>query len=89
MYLLAQYFRANKGLTPDWRLHGLRAFLVECRRTNSGLVRRFQRSGMKDAALNAVADLSTVGELVSLSIEGELARLERLFRDHLDKKAEG
>lgn len=82
MYLLAQYFRTRQGLAPDWELSRLLDLLEECRETNAAFVRRLQTLGINDATLNALAMLNTMGEITSLSIEGDLRRLEKIFGDH-------
>lgn len=87
MYLLAQYFRDKQGLQPDWDLDQLVRLLEECRQTNAGLVRRLQTLGITDATLNALAELNTMGEISSLSIEDDLKRLEKIFGDHYGRRA--
>ena len=82
MYLLAQFFRTPQGLLPDWDLKELLALLEECRQTNAAFVRRLQTLGINDATLNALAMLNTMGEITSLSIEGDLKRLEKIFQEH-------
>lgn len=82
MYLLAQYFRMRRGLRPDWELKDLVSFLESCRQTNSAFVRRLHAVGVGDASLNALGMLNTLGEITSLTIEGDMRRLERLFVEH-------
>jgi len=89
MYLLAQYFRNKQGLAPDWDLDQLVGLLEECRRTNAALVRRLQTLGINDASLNALAMLNTMGEITSLSIDGDLKRLEKIFSDHYGRHSTG
>jgi hypothetical protein len=82
MYLLAQYLRARQGRQPDWDLGRLVELLEECRRSNAALVRRLQTLGINDASLNALAMLNTMGEITTLSIEGDLRRLQKIFGEH-------
>ncbi len=82
MYLLAQYLRARTGRQPDWDLGRLVELLEECRRSNAALVGRLQTLGINDASLNALAMLNTMGEITTLSIEGDLARLQKIFGEH-------
>jgi hypothetical protein len=82
MHLLAQYFRVRRGETPDWGLDELVRLLAECRTTNAALVRRVQTRGIKDASLNALARLNTMGEITALSIDGDLERLASIFESH-------
>ncbi|MGE0455206.1 MAG: hypothetical protein AB7O37_16125 [Vicinamibacteria bacterium] len=88
MYLLAQYFRMRRGLRPDWELKDLVSFLEGCRLTNSAFVRRLQAVGVGDASLNALAMLNTLGEITSLTVDGDMRRLERLFMEHLRREAD-
>jgi hypothetical protein len=87
MYLLAQFFRSKQGLAPDWDLDQLVSLLEECRLSNAGLVRRLQTLGINDATLNALTVLNTMGEITSLSIDGDLKRLEKIFSDHYGRHA--
>jgi hypothetical protein len=89
MYLLAQYFRDKQGLAADWDLDQLVSLLEECRQTNAGLVRRLQTLGINDATLNALTVLNTMGEITSLSIEGDMKRLEKIFGDHYGRRGSG
>jgi len=89
MYLLAQYFRDKQGLEADWDLDQLVELLEECRQTNAALVRRLQTLGINDATLNALAELNTMGEITSLTIEDDLKRLEKIFGDHYGRRAPG
>jgi hypothetical protein len=83
MYLLAQYFRQRAGKAPDWEMKGLVDFLAEVRRVNGAFCRRLAAIRIKDASLNAVALLNTLGDFTSFTLEiDDLARLEGLFRVH-------
>ena len=82
MYLLAQYLRGRQGRQPDWDLGRLVELLEECRRSNAALVGRLQTLGINDASLNALAMLNTMGEITTLSIEGDLRRLQKIFGEH-------
>ena len=82
MYLMAQYFRLKRGLSADWAMEGFLSFLEEARQTNRAFCHRLQGLGIKDASLNALAILNTLGEITSLQIEGDLNRLERIFSQH-------
>ena len=63
--------------------------LEECRQTNAALVRRLQTLGINDASLNALAMLNTMGEITSLSIDGDLKRLQKIFSDHYGRHSAG
>jgi hypothetical protein len=83
MYLTAQYFRARAGQEADWDLDGFLGFLRACHETNAGFCNRLRAIGVKDASLNALATLSAMGEITSLTIETEdLERWRRIFLAH-------
>jgi len=82
-YLMSQYFLHRHGREADLELKGFLDFLHEARETNASFCARLHALGVKDASLNALANLNAMGEIVSLSIEdGELERWERLFLRH-------
>jgi len=83
MYLTAQYFMHKWGQPADWELANLVRFLGEARETNAAFCHRLQSLGIKDAMLNAVANLNAMGEMTSMTIElADLERLEAIFAQH-------
>lgn len=86
MYLTAQYFRRRNGRLPDWDLDGFIALLEDCRKTNAAFCQRLRSLGIRDSTLNALAQLSAMGEITSLSVEtDDLKRLEKIFMRHFDE----
>jgi hypothetical protein len=79
MYLTAQFFRARRGGSPDWRLEDLLPMLQECHLTNSSVAVRLKSLGIRDAALNALWILNALGELASLSLEHDMDDWQRIF----------
>jgi len=83
MYLLAQYFRAKKAQPAEWDLAGLTRLLGDIREVNVAFCERLNAIEIKDASVNAVVILSTLGDFPSrLITKRELARLERIFSQH-------
>jgi hypothetical protein len=83
MYLLAQYFREKNGQPADWDLEGLTRLLGEIRKVNVAFCERLNAIEIKDASVNAVVILSTLGDFPNrLITKRDLARLERIFREH-------
>lgn len=84
MYLLAQFFRARKGLEPDWTLKGLVDLLGRVMKVNVAFGARLRSAVVQDAALNALVTLANFGTSTSMTLEmDDLKRLEDLFETHL------
>ncbi len=87
MYLLAQLILSRHGEKPDWELLQFVEFLREVRTTNTGFWERLRSLGMKDASLNALNSLNSMGEITRDSLEeNDLGRWERIFLAHFAKK---
>ncbi|WP_137940085.1 hypothetical protein [Chitinivorax sp. B] len=71
-YLLAQYFRQQKGETPDWALTGLKAHYHELQTVNAGIAARLREVSQLDAAMNALVILDILAKLMPYSIEDAL-----------------
>lgn len=83
MYLMAQYFRAKNGQPAEWDLEGLTRLLGDIREVNIAFCERLNAIEIKDASVNAVVILSTLGDFPSrLITKRDLARLERIFSQH-------
>ncbi len=83
MYLLAQFTRASKGLTPDWTLQGLTDIYRQIDKINISMVQRLQAATEQDASLNAVVILDSFAKMIPLTIDGSLKELEELFLPYL------
>ena len=80
MYLVAQYFLGKRGQAPDWTLEGLNRLLTEIQTVNQAFCQRLNAIPMKDASVNALVILSTLGDEARLTlVEHDLERLERIF----------
>jgi hypothetical protein len=87
MYLLAQYYRGQKGLTPDWDLSELSDFYKSVSRVNRGISRRISVASNKDANINAIVILHSLGETLPFAIESNLSELEFVFTKYFGEEA--
>ncbi len=80
MYLLAQYFVAKRGGTPDWELTYLREMYDDIRKVNKAFCERLAAIPAEDANLNALIILDTFADSITFSINEQLLdELEQLF----------
>jgi hypothetical protein len=79
MYLLAQYFAARRGDTPDWDLDNLRRIYEALVPVEVGLSRRLRFASRNDANVNAVIVLSVFGQELRLLLEDRLRSVEHWF----------
>lgn len=84
MYLLAQYFIAERGGTPNWDMKGLSEVYAEVRRVNKAFLRRLHTLKIEDASLNAVVSLDVFATFTSMTVESDrLGEVEALFSAYL------
>ena len=85
MYLLAQYFIEARGEQGgDWSLEGLVRSMDDIHTVNVSFCKRLNSIPIKDASVNAVVILSTLGDFPSRRItQKDLARLARLFQRYV------
>ena len=83
MYLLAQYFRARKGLSADWELKGLEKIYGEIGIVNRDFVSRLHTINMQDANYNAVVSLDCFCLGNASVMTRSLEKLERIFQPYL------
>jgi len=84
MYLLAQYYRQQKGQQPDWELEHLLEIFEDVAQVNRAFSRRLVSINPKDASLNALANLDCFAMATSFSITRDnLKELEPLFHAYL------
>ena len=87
MYLLGQFFIAQKGGVADWTLTGLSAIYERVGRVNSSLVERIRPQVNEDATLNAVVNLDCFASLtVSALSKTPKEWLERLFKPYWESR---
>jgi hypothetical protein len=88
-YLLAQYFRHRRGLTPDWELSGLAAVYDDVATLNRCFRERLGTIEMLDANFNALVHLDCFAIFGSMSVDGGLDDVEQAFRAYLGETSAG
>ena len=78
-YLLAQYFRRKRGMSTNWDLVELMSIYRRIGAINNSLCDYLRQAVSQDANLNALIVLDTFGQMLTGSIEAELAQFEHLF----------
>jgi hypothetical protein len=90
MYLLAQYYRHQRGEQPDWELDHLLEIFEAVAQVNQAFSRRLVSINPKDASLNALANLDCFALVTSFSITRDnLKELEPLFHAYLRNDPQG
>jgi hypothetical protein len=84
MYLVAQFFRKQKGLEPDWSMDGLIHIYKEVGKVNKGMWKRLSQASSFDANVNALIVLSSFGDALRLSLKKDLEILLPLFKKYLE-----
>jgi hypothetical protein len=79
MYLTAQFFLMREGKQPDWDLKKLVELYKAISTVNKGMAGRLRQASEKDANVNAVVILHSLGDGVPYFVEGGLAEVEHLF----------
>jgi hypothetical protein len=85
MYLVAQYFKARSGATPDLALEGLGRLYESLHQVNRGLARRLRAASRQDAVVNAVVLLGIYTSLLPEALDQLLDELRPSFESLLDK----
>ncbi len=83
MYLLAQYFTARDGDTPDLAMAGLRAAYREIHTVNTHIARRLKEVIELDASVNALIILDLFSKALPDTIEDQLEEIRYLFEPYL------
>jgi hypothetical protein len=89
MYLMAQFFRKQRGQEPDWELRHLAEIYKAISFVNKGISQRVSVASSKDASVNAVVILNSLGDSVPYAVENGLSELEILFRQYLEEPGDG
>jgi hypothetical protein len=84
MYLLAQYFKKQKGKEADWELDRLVEIYKEIAKVNKGMWNRLSAASSFDANVNALIVLNTFGDALRFSIKKGLDDLEKLFGNYME-----
>lgn len=83
MYLIAQYFRAQKGALPDWSLAGLQTIYDRVQEVNRCFAARLRGASSKDASVNAIIILDCFARAVPFAVRTTLRHYEKHFDYYL------
>jgi hypothetical protein len=87
MYLMAQYFRKQRGMEPDWDLKHLVELYDEIGKVNHAFSNRMFAQYEKDANINALVILKYVAELLTGSLQNNnLDNMESIFATWLKEE---
>jgi len=87
MYLLAQYFREQHGLQPDWKLEDFTKIYEDIATVNQSFTKRLLSINPRDASLNALVGLDCFATALGFStVQENLMEFESLFRAYLQKE---
>ncbi len=75
-YLVRQYFVAQEGGQPDWKLEGLTHYMNELQEVNRSFKRRLTAAAKEDASLNVLGTLVYVAMGVADSVDYQLQNLK-------------
>lgn len=84
MYLVAQYFRKQKGLDQDWSMDGLIQIYKEVGIVNKGMWKRLSQASSFDANVNALIVLSSFGDALRFSLKKDLQNLLPFFKKYVE-----
>lgn len=83
MYLLAQYFRAHVGKSPDFDLYGLQEIYHNVQIVNAAMVQRLRHATESDYMVNAVVFLDLYAVAVQQTIVAQLEEIRHWFDHYL------
>lgn len=86
MYLLAQYFREQRGETADWKLAHFTHLYEDIAQVNQSFTKRLLSINPRDASLNALVGLDCFATVMAFtSVEDYLKEIEPLYRAYFQK----
>lgn len=88
-YLLAQYFRMENGLQPDWQLTELQEIYRRIAEINRHICDRIRMFGAEDASVNAVIALDSFAQIIPIAIEEGLTKLMPPFSKYISTQKLG
>jgi len=88
MYMVAQYFRCQDNLEPDWEMKGLVDIIADIRIVNRAFCRRLYHVCSQDANLNAVVHLDCFADNSSFFIERKgLDQIRSTYQAYFTKES--
>ncbi|MFA7097536.1 MAG: hypothetical protein WC383_13780 [Gammaproteobacteria bacterium] len=86
MYMLAQYYRWQAGLSADLDMQGLRDYYAQVAKVNRAMAARIRDTQREDGAINAIVLLDMFVVELPYGIDATLNELKPLFEPYLVKK---
>jgi hypothetical protein len=83
MYLIAQYFLQQEGVSVDFELNGLRRLYENMHQVNKYITERLRSASIKDSSINAVILLDMFTHAVPIIIEDQLEKIRDWFTPYL------
>lgn len=84
MYLIAQFLRSTENKEPDWDMTGLLDIYRKMHKVNISLANRIREACEKDAAVNAIIILDSIGQEIEFNFETHMDKLKPIFSMYLD-----
>lgn len=84
-YMVAQYFRAKKGLSTDLRMRGLQQLYKQIAEVNRRMADRLRATRREDGSVNAIVILDMFAQGLPLHFNTLLGDLEPLFEAYMDE----
>lgn len=89
MYLVAQYFKLQKGKAPDWSLEGLQQIYDRIQLVNRAFAGRLRAASDKDANVNAIVILDCFAKGVPFAVKTALRDYQHYFDLYCAEEPEG
>ncbi|MDM8538204.1 hypothetical protein QUF70_15735 [Desulfobacterales bacterium HSG17] len=83
MYMMAQYFRHQKGLDSDQTLAGMQKIYRNVQTVNYATAQRLRVAATTDSSINALISLDIFAQMIPFTIEDSMNPLESLFAPFL------
>ena len=80
MYLLSQFFVAQKGGKGDFTLENFKKHYEDINTVNRGIINRIKGVGKGDTQANVITILDTFAMLLSMEISEDLSGIEKFFK---------
>lgn len=85
MYMLSQYFQAQRGKEPDFKMEGMLKLLDDVRSANKNFCKRLYSVCRKDASLNAIVHLDCFADNTAFFLKKKgLEDVEKTFHAHFE-----
>ena len=90
MYLVVQYFLAQRGEDPDWQLQRLPDVYKEVHVVNQSFPNRLRAASGKDASPNALVRLDTFASSILMSLDmDQMESFQALFESYFSEESDG